>query len=51
LVAAVIVHDVATTRKLHPATILGIAFSLGPFFASQAFGATELGLSLVRWLR
>ena len=50
LLGAVIVHDVATTRRLHPATILGISFPLGLFFVSTAIAGTEIGLGLVRWL-
>jgi hypothetical protein len=51
LLAAVIIHDIATMRKLHPATIFGIAFPLGLFFICTRIGATDAGLSFVRWLQ
>ena len=51
LLAAVVAHDVVTTRRIHPATVFGIVFSLGLFFAFNAIVPTDVGLGLVRWLR
>jgi hypothetical protein len=51
LLGTVVVHDLVTTRNIHPATALGIVFPLGLFFACSAFGGTEAGLRLVRWLQ
>jgi hypothetical protein len=51
LLVAVLAHDVATMRKIHPATALGIAFTLGVGFLCAKIGATDVGLGLVRWLQ
>jgi hypothetical protein len=51
LLGAVIVHDVATLRRIHPATAFGIAFPLGLFFVCTTIAATDVGLGLVRWLQ
>ena len=51
LLAAVIVHDIATMRKIHPATLLGVLFPLGLFFICTRIGATDAGLAFVRWLQ
>jgi len=51
LLAAVIVHDVVTTRRIHSATVLGISFALGSFFVMSAVAQMELGLNFVCWLQ
>ena len=51
MLGAVIVHDVATMRKIHPATAFGIAFPLGLFFVCTTIAETDVGSGLVRWLQ
>jgi hypothetical protein len=51
LLAAVVVHHVLTTRRIHSATVLGISFALGLFFVMSAVAQTELGLNFVCWLQ
>jgi hypothetical protein len=51
LLGAVIVHDIATMRRIHPATLVGVLFPIGLFFACSSIGATDFGLGFVRWLR
>lgn len=51
LLVAVIVHDVVTMRKLHPATTAGISFAIGVSVICTSIAGTEMGLSLVRWLQ
>ena len=51
LLGVVIVHDVATMRKIHPATVLGILFPVGLFVVCTAISTTDVGLGLVRWLQ
>jgi hypothetical protein len=51
LLGAVVVHDLVTRRRIHPATILGIALPLGLFFAATAISTTAFGVGLVRSLR
>jgi hypothetical protein len=51
LLGVIVVHDVATMRRIHPATVFGIVLPLGLFFVSTAIAGTDVGLGLVRWLR
>jgi len=51
LLAAVVIHDVVTMRKLHPATTAGISFAIAVSVIFNAIAATQMGLSLVRWLQ
>ena len=51
LLAAVVIHDVVTMRKLHPATTAGISFAIAVSVIFNAIAATQIGLSLVRWLQ
>lgn len=51
LLAAVVVHDIVTMRKLHPATAAGISFAIAVSVVFNAIATTEMGLSLVRWLQ
>jgi len=51
LLAAVLVHDVVTLRKVHPATTWGIAFALGVNVAATSIATTDTGTALVSWLR
>ena len=50
LIGAIVINDLVTTRRLHPATWIGglaiVVIGLG----TVAFGGTETGLALVRWL-
>ena len=51
LLAAVVIHDVVTMRKLHPATTAGISFAIAVSVIFNAIAATQMGLSLVLWLQ
>lgn len=51
LLAAVVIHDVVTMRNLHPATTVGISFAVAVSVIFNAIAATDVGLSLVRWLQ
>ena len=51
LLAAVVIHDVVTMRKLHPATMLGISFAIAVSVIGTSIAATDMGLSLIRWLQ
>jgi hypothetical protein len=52
LFVATIVHDVVTTRRIHPATIFGIVFQIAVFsILSNAVAASNAGLAFVRWLQ
>jgi hypothetical protein len=51
LLAAVVIHDVVTMRKLHPATMLGISFAIAVNAICTSIATTDTGLSLVRWLQ
>ena len=51
LTVAVIVHDVATIRKVHPATVLGASFAIGMGVVCRMIASSEPGLRLVDWLQ
>jgi hypothetical protein len=51
LLAIIVAYDVATMKKVHPATLLGTAFPLLLFVGFSRISATEVGLGLVRWLQ
>jgi hypothetical protein len=51
LLAAVVIHDLVTMRKLHPATTAGISFAIAVSVLFNSIAATDMGLSLVRWLQ
>jgi hypothetical protein len=51
LLAAVVIHDVVTMRKLHPATAAGVSFAIAVSVIFNSIAATDMGLSLVRWLQ
>jgi hypothetical protein len=51
LLAAVVVHDFITVRRIHPATLVGIIFAIGINQASALIASSEVGLTLVRWLQ
>jgi len=51
LLAIVIVHDVVTMRKVHPATVFGVAFPLALFSLGTAISTTAFGLDFVRRLQ
>jgi len=51
LLAAVIIHDVVTTRRIHLATVFGVVFPLALFTVLNAVAASNVGLAFVRWLQ
>jgi hypothetical protein len=51
VLAAVVIHDLVTMRKIHPATMFGISFAIAVNVITTAIAATDAGLSLVRWLQ
>ena len=51
LLAAVVIHDLVTMKKIHPATMFGISFAIAVSVISTAVATTNAGLSLVRWLQ
>ncbi len=51
LLVAIVIHDVVTMRKLHPATMLGVSFAIGVNAVCMWIAATDIGMSLVRWLQ
>jgi hypothetical protein len=51
LLGIVVVHDVVTTRKVHPATVFGAAFPLVLFAGATAISTTAFGLDFVRRLQ
>jgi hypothetical protein len=51
LLLAIVVHDVVTLRKLHPATAWGIAVALGVNFMAKSIATTDAGMALVSWLK
>ena len=51
LLAAVVIHDLVTMKKIHPATMLGISFAIVMSVVSGAIATTNAGLNFVRWLQ
>jgi hypothetical protein len=51
LLVAIVIHDLVTMRKLHPATTAGISFAIAVSVVFRSIAATDTGLSLVRWLQ
>lgn len=51
LLFAVVVHDLITIRRLHPATLFGVAFVITANQITLAFQTTDSALALVRWLQ
>ena len=51
LLGIVVVHDVVTMRKVHPATVFGVAFPLVLFGLGTTISTTAFGLDLVRRLQ
>jgi hypothetical protein len=50
LLVAVVIHDVVTLRKLHPATMAGISFAIGVNVVCTSIATTDMGVRLVHWL-
>jgi hypothetical protein len=48
--AALVIYDLVTRRRLHPATILGGSFLIGSQVLRTAIGHTDTWLALARWL-
>jgi hypothetical protein len=48
LLSALAIHDGWTTRRVHPATLLGGTFRVAMSFGSAAIAGTELGQAIVR---
>ena len=51
LLAAIVVHDLITLKKVHPSSAWGIVLALGVNVTFTAIAATSTGLALVRWLQ
>jgi hypothetical protein len=50
LIAAIAIHDLVTTRRLHPATSIGGLALIVILVGASVFGGSEAGLALVREL-
>jgi hypothetical protein len=50
LLAGVIVYDLLTRRRLHPATLLGVGTFIGLGYTANLIAATEFGRAFVRSL-
>jgi hypothetical protein len=50
LVIAVVVHDLVTTRRLHKATLIGVAVIVIGTVAQQAIAVSEAGRAIVKML-
>jgi hypothetical protein len=50
LLASVVVYDVVSSRRIHPATITGVTSFVLVTFSTRAFGFSESGQSLLRAL-
>jgi hypothetical protein len=48
LLLAVVLHDVISTRRMHPATLLGAAFAVLMTIGGLAIGASQFGEAFVR---
>jgi len=51
LFGAVVVHDLVTTKRIHPATAFGVLFPIALFPIFNAVAGSKVGLALVRWLQ
>ena len=50
LMGAVVLHDVITTRRIHPATVFGVVLRMSTLFGAQFVAGSELGQRLIRHL-
>jgi hypothetical protein len=48
LLAALVAHDLFSTRRVHPATLIGAGFAFAMLFAGVTIGASEFGERVVR---